>query len=207
MPYPSKLLNDNETVAVDLHPHWWFFSEPMGALLGSIVLAIVVFVATDGDAQKWLSFIALALIVITAIWLVIRYAKWATTHFVVTSERVIFRNGIVAKSGIEIPIGRVNSVNSGQTVFERMVGAGDLMIESGAEDGQQRFTDIRSPSRVQNMIQEQITAYRRGGANEDSGSSQRPVDAASQLEKLEGMLQRGSLTQEEFDAQKRRLLG
>ena len=25
MPYPSRLLNEQESVAVDLHPHWWFF--------------------------------------------------------------------------------------------------------------------------------------------------------------------------------------
>ena len=29
-----------------------------------------------------------------------------------------------------------------------MLGAGDLLIESGAEDGQQRFTDVRHPDRV-----------------------------------------------------------
>ena len=32
-------------------------------------------------------------------------------------------------------------------------------------------------------------------------------DVASQLEKLEGMLERGTLSREEFDAQKAKLLG
>ena len=34
MPYPKKLLNDYETVALDLHPHWWSFAEPAAALVG-----------------------------------------------------------------------------------------------------------------------------------------------------------------------------
>ena len=40
MPYPKKLLNDYETVAVDLHPHWWHFAEPVSALVGSIPHAL-----------------------------------------------------------------------------------------------------------------------------------------------------------------------
>jgi uncharacterized membrane protein YdbT with pleckstrin-like domain len=209
MPYPTKMLNDDETVAVDLHPHWWYFAEPVAALVGSIVLAILVFVVADGDVQKWLSLLALVLLVGTAIWLVVRYGKWATTYFVVTSDRLIFRTGIVAKSGIEIPLERVNNVNSAQSVFERLVGAGDLMIESGGEEGQQRFTDIRRPDKVKNIIHQQINVNERN-VFRDVGFGQGPAaggtDVASQLEKLEAMRDRGTLTPDEFESQKRRLL-
>ena len=34
-----------------------------------------------------------------------------------------------------------------------------------------------------------------------------PVDVTTQLEKLEGLFQRGSITKDEFEDQKRRLLG
>jgi len=127
---------------------------------------------------------------------------------VVTNDRVIFRTGIVAKSGIEIPLERVNNVNSAQSMFERIVGAGDLMIESGGEEGQQRFTDIRRPDLVKNMIHQQINinernVYREGLAPLTAGNA----DVATQLEKLEAMRDRGTLTPEEFEQQKRRLLG
>ncbi len=204
------MLNDDETVAVDLHPHWWYFAEPVATLVGALILAILAISFTDGDTQKWLSLIALGLIIVSAVWLVIRYGKWGTTNFVVTNDRVIFRTGIVAKSGIEIPLERVNNVNSSQSVFERIVGAGDLMIESGGEDGQQRFTDIRRPDRVKNIIHQQINVNERnvfrdvglGGPSAAGGT-----DLATQLEKLEGMRDRGTLTPEEFESQKRRLLG
>jgi membrane protein YdbS with pleckstrin-like domain len=204
------MLNDDETVAVDLHPHWWYFAEPVATLVGSLILAILAISFTDGDTQKWLSLIALGLIIVSAVWLVIRYGKWGTTNFVVTSDRVIFRTGIVGKSGIEIPLERVNNVNSHQTVFERIVGAGDLMIESGGEDGQQRFTDIRRPDRVKNIIHQQINVNERA-VFRDVGlagpSAAGGTDLATQLEKLEGMRDRGTLTPEEFESQKRRLLG
>ena len=201
MPYPRKLLNDSETIVLDLHPHWWYFVEAAVALVAAIAFAIVALVADWPSAVKW---IALALIVGTAIWLLARYVKWLTTNFVVTSDRVIFRHGVFAKAGIEIPLERINSVHFGQSIIERMLGAGDLLIESGSEQGQQRFTDVRNPDRVTNTIHKQMDI------NEDQmygGRMGAQTDAATQLEKLEGMLQRGTLSPEEFEAQKRKLLG
>jgi uncharacterized membrane protein YdbT with pleckstrin-like domain len=201
MPYPKKLLNDYETVALDLHPHWWYFAEPVASLVGSIVLGILAKVLLDGDADKALTWVAIVLIIACAVWLVLRYAKWATTNFVITSDRIIFRSGVVAKSGIEIPLERVNNVLFHQSVFERILGAGDLLIESGGEAGQQRFTDVRSPERVQNLIHAQMEVNESRRFHAPAGA-----DVASQLEKLEGLLERGTLSPEEFDEQKRRLL-
>lgn len=204
MPYPKKLLNDYETVALDLHPHWWHFAEPALALIASIVIGVIVLaVESAPDFLKW---VVLVLLILSAVWLLIRYVQWATTNFVITSDRVIFRHGFVAKSGIEIPLERVNSVHFNQSVFERLIGAGDLLIESGAEGGQQRFTDVKNPDRVQNLIHSQMEA------NEDRMfGRQRPGaggdDLATQLERLEAMRDRGTLTPAEFEAQKRRLLG
>lgn len=209
MPFPKKNLNADETIALDMHPHWWYFAEPAFALLGSIILGIIVLTQTDSgtSARKGLGIISLVLIVGTAIWLVIRYLKWVTTNFVITSHRLIFRQGILAKSGIEIPLERVNNVNFSQSVFERLLGAGDLLIESGGEDGQSRFTDIRHPDRVQNLIsgQQEGHAKRRASYSAPTGAPAQ-MDVAGQLERLEGMLQRGTLTPEEFEVQKRRLL-
>ncbi len=204
MAFPSRLLNDNETVSVDLHPHWWFLAGPIFAIVAAIVAGIVTLVATEADstvrtAAGWTTLVAIA---ICAIWLVSRYGRWLTTHFVITNRRVIFRSGLLTKRGIEIPIDRVNTVHFRQSVWERLVGAGDLLIESGGETGQQTFTDIRQPDRVQRVIHAEMEARELRGRGPDG-----VVDVAGQLEKLESMLLRGTLTPEEFDRQKQRLLG
>jgi uncharacterized membrane protein YdbT with pleckstrin-like domain len=191
MPYPKKLLNDYETVALDLHPHWWYFAKPALLLVGSLVFGIAIRVYLDG------------LIVFSALWLATRYAKWANTNFVITSDRIIYRSGVVSKSGIEIPLERVNNVLFSQSLFERMLGAGDLLIESGGEAGQQRFSDIRRPGRVQNLIHAQMEVNESRRFQVPAATA---ADVPTQLEKLEGLLERGTLTPEEFEAQKRRLL-
>ena len=210
MPYPKKLLNDFEEVAVDLHPHWWHYAKPAGSLVAAVVLGIVTLVATDdGTARTLLGWISIIAIVASIAWLISAYSQWATTNFVVTSDRLIFRSGVLSKRGVEIPLERVNTVHFNQSIFERMIGAGDLVIESGGEDGQQRFTDIRQPDRVQKEIHVQMDRNEQRRFGHGSGAQGAPstTDVATQLEKLEGMLERGTLSREEFEAQKARLLG
>ena len=208
MPYPKKLLNDYEEVAVDLHPHWWFYAKPALAVVGAIALGILTLLFTDGDTstRTFLGWLSLAGLLASVVWLVVRYARWATTNFVITSDRLIYRSGVIAKKGIEIPLERVNTVHFNQSIFERILGAGDVLIESGGEEGQQAFTDIRRPDRVQNQIhtQMEVNERRRFTVNAPPTATD---DVATQLEKLEGLMNRGTLTKEEFDAQKARLLG
>jgi len=204
MPYPKKLLNEFETVALDLHPHWMFFAEPVLALLGSVAVGVAGWALLDGDGEKAVLWVALAAVIVTTVWLIARYAKWSTTNFVITSDRLIFRSGVLAKRGIEIPLERVNNVIFSQTVFERMLGAGDLVIESAGNDGQQKFTDIKHPERVQKLLHAQMESneQRTYQGVRDAAST----DVATQLEKLEGLLERGSITPEQFEAQKAKLL-
>ena len=128
-------------------------------------------------------------------WLLVRYLQWATTNFVITSDRVIFRHGVFAKTGIEIPLERVNSVHFNQSIFERMIGAGDLLIESGAEDGQQRFTDVKNPDQVQNLIHSQMEVnedrmYEGQRTGAGCAGDRRPDDAAREAR---GLRDRGTL--------------
>ena len=208
MPYPSRLLNDYETVAVDLHPHWWYFAQPVAALIGSMLLGVLAKIFADdaGTLRVAVVYFVIALIVASMAWVVVRYLKWTTTSFVITSDRLIFRTGVVSKMGVEIPLERINTIHFSQKVFERLTGSGDLIIESGGEDGQQRFTDIRRPDQMQKAIHAQKEAHNRrrfAVSNGDVGS----INVAGQLEKLEGMLKRGTLTAEEFQWQKDKLIG
>lgn len=209
MTFPKKNLNPGETIVLDMHPHWWYFAEPAFALLGSITLGVLVLtIDNEGSTKTALSYLSIAALVGSAVWLVLRYVKWVTTNFVLTSHRVIFRSGIIAKRGVEIPINRVNNVNFNQTIFERLVGAGDLLIESGGEEGQSRYTDIRHPDEVQRMIHVQLQASqdRMSPGYAVGQPLPPPLDVADQLERLEAMLQRGTLSREEFESQKRKLL-
>ena len=96
------------------------------------------------------------LVLVALAWFGIIYARWITTNFVVTTDRLIYRHGVLSKHGIEIPLERVNTVFFSQSILERIVGSGDLVIESAGEMGRQNFSNVRKPSAVQNEIYRQM---------------------------------------------------
>src|SRR5256714_2714756 len=140
VPFPQKLLNENEEIVLDLRPHWFFMAEPTAALLGSIILGIVVLQnAGDEGVGKGIKIVVTLLVLFCLAWFGIRYMKWVSTNFVVTTDRVIHRVGVISKRGIEIPLERINTVFFRQSMFERMFGLGDLGIESAGERGAETF--------------------------------------------------------------------
>ena len=202
MPFPRRLLNDHESMILDLHPHWWFFGSPLVGLVAALFAGLAVLAQLDGIARTLVGYVVLAAIIVSTSTLIVRLIKWRTTYFVVTSHRLIYRQGVVARDGVEIPLERVNNVNFSQSMFERMLGVGDLLVESGGQDGQQRFSDVAQPEKVQNIIHSTIQTRVAGRGQHESLTS-----IAAELERLEALRDRGTLTDAEFDQQKRRLLG
>ena len=197
MPFPKKLLNTGERLVVDLHPHWWYFVKQAAALLVAIA-AVVYFRTKDWDIP---TVSAAGVTLVALLWFVSRYLKWMTTNFAVTSHRVIYRSGVFAKHGIEIPLDRVNTIFFNQGILERLLGTGDLAIESAGERGTERFSDIRRPSKVQNEIYRLIEEEQ----DEHAGAG-RELSIPEQLEKLDELRRRGIIDDAEFKAKKTKLL-
>lgn len=203
MAFSRKLLNEGEDIALDLHPHWEFFLKPGAALVVAVAFGVWVLTADPHGAVEALAGI---LVLVALVWFGVTYARWATTNFVVTTDRLIYRHGVLSKKGIEIPLERVNTVFFSQSIIERMLGSGDLVIESAGEMGRQNFSNVRKPSAVQNEI------YRQMEANENRKFDRlgsRPAESSSipeQIQQLDALRQQGVLTEAEFQAKKADLL-
>ena len=202
MPFPRKMLNEGEDVILDLHPHWWVFVGPLVAVV--VTIGLLVAADTYDLNAEIITWALLALLSVNVLWLVMRYARWATTNFVVTTDRLIHRVGVLRKQGREIPLERINDISFSQSIFERIVRAGDVMIESGGERGQQHFTDIPAPVAVQNVIYREIE--RAAARDADRVAGRRELSIPEQIDKLDELRGRGVISQEEFDAKKSQLL-
>jgi uncharacterized membrane protein YdbT with pleckstrin-like domain len=202
MPYPKHLINEGETVALDLNPHWWYFSKHILTGIPLLLALVGILALGDGDPRKYLGYLWGALAVVWAIWLLIKFLSWKFTHFVVTSDRLIYRHGVLAKRGVEIPLERVSNINFEQGIFERMIGAGDLQIDSAGKEGQSYFSNIRHPDGVQQEIYRQMEGYDRKKA----GWSAPQGSAADEIEKLANLRDRGVISAEEFESKKTQLL-
>jgi len=202
MPFPRKLLLDGEVVALDLRPHWWFFAGPLFAGIPVLVL-LVGALKQNGDVQTVGLWVTVAVALAWAVWLGARLISWQTTHFVVTSERLVFRSGILAKHSRDIPLDKINDLASSQSFFERMLGAGDLNIESAGERGLQTFSDIPHPDAVQQEIYRQMEANQ---ARTMGGGLPHTPSVTDQIAALADLLERGAISAAEYEAKKAQLL-
>jgi len=214
MAFPRKLLNEHEDIVLDLRPHWMYFLEPIFGVVGLVVVAILI--AWLFGSAGWLWTVLGVLFIVWVVWTLYRLVVWNSINFVVTTDRVIYRSGVLSKSGIQIPLERINNVNFHQRLYERIFGAGDLLIESAGTSGQSRFSDVNHPDHVQNTIYKAMEGNENKGWQQVASAASQVAEAATpapsvsvaqELATLEGLRNRGTITQEEFDRQKARLLG
>lgn len=141
--FPAKLLAADEEIELDLHPHWKALAAPAAALVAACGAAgFAMALAPEGEPGAWLrwTLAALALAVI-ARWAVLPWLDWLSTRYVVTSERLIVRSGMLVRDGRDLPLARVNDVSFSQaSLVERLLGCGTLVVESAglAADQQHR---------------------------------------------------------------------
>ena len=161
MGYPDNVLAADERVVLHRHPHWKRLIGPILVLL--VVTALAAFGAGYINQTGWDAAARnVVLIVIGVIWLIIvgwltlwPFLSWWTTHFVVTDRRVMFRHGVLTRSGIDIPLARINSVEFRHGLLDRMVRTGTLIIESAAQDPLE-FYDIPRVDRVHSLLYHEV---------------------------------------------------
>jgi uncharacterized membrane protein YdbT with pleckstrin-like domain len=203
--YPKELLSPGETIVAEFRPHWTSILLPLVLTLVALVAVALLAAFTDGVVNQW------GPLVVAVIWLAVTLPSlinWLTTQHVITNERVIHRQGFVAKRGKEIPHEMINTVAFRQSVLERMVGSGDVVIESAGEQGQTLYRDIPKPEQLQTLIykarEDRMFTIQRGGEGERSGEGR---SRAEQLQIISKLHDEGKLTDDEFSSQKARILG
>ena len=161
MGYPDNVLAADERVVLHRHPHWKRLIGPVLVLLLSTALAafgLGVVNRTDWESMAK----NIVMIVIGVIWLIINgwlvlwpFLNWRSTHFVITDRRVMFRHGVMTRSGIDIPLARINSVEFRHGLLDRMLRTGTLIIESASQDPLE-FLDIPRVEQVHSLLYHEV---------------------------------------------------
>lgn len=159
MGYPTKMLNPGEQVAVDVRPHWKYLFVPALATVVALAGSIAALIAA---VPQWAEIILGVVLVVCLVWLFGRYLRWTTTSFVVTNERLVMRKGVLRRSGREILLDRLTDISYNQSLSDRILRCGDVLIESPGRDSPEVFPDLPGPIAIQNEIYRLINA-RRGG--------------------------------------------
>jgi uncharacterized membrane protein YdbT with pleckstrin-like domain len=159
--YPDSVLAADERVVLHRHPHVKRLAGPVLILL--CVTALAAFTAAVVNHTGWDQGAKnIIFAVIAAVWLVVvgwltvwPFLGWWTTHFVITDRRVMFRRGVLSRSGIDIPLARINSVEFRHGVFDRIMRTGTLVIESASQDPLE-FHDIPRVEHVHSLLYHEV---------------------------------------------------
>jgi len=208
MAYSEKLLTDGEKVISEFRPHWRLLFIPAFWLVAGIV-AIVLANTTIPPDDTTIDMVTSVVILVALIPLVIApLVKWWFTAYILTNERLITRSGVIARSGVEIPLENIANVLFHQNVVERILGSGDLLIESAGESGQSRFNDIPKPDEFQALlyrIREDRTKDLAQNAVSGIPAAAMP-DATERLERLARLHRDGVITEAEYTQKRQQLL-
>jgi uncharacterized membrane protein YdbT with pleckstrin-like domain len=154
MPFPQRLLAEDETIVLDLHPHWKQLVLP--SMLLPVIVGIttyLLFLLPSGSLHtpgQWAVVVVAAVVLLRfSVW---PWVTWQTTRYVLTTRRVIIRRGVFGRSGRDIPLTRVNDVSFHHTLFERMLRCGTLTIESAGEHGQVVLPEVPNVELTQREV-------------------------------------------------------
>ena len=158
MPYPDKLLAEDEEIVRHLHPHWltifwpviWFLLIVGAASFGAALIPA-------GEQQGLLRLLVIAVAVVLLLVLVlVPLLRWRTTHYVITTHRVLFREGILARRGRDIGLSRITDVSYSQSVWERIINSGTVTIESAGDSGATVLKQIPDSDGVQQLLNHMV---------------------------------------------------
>jgi uncharacterized membrane protein YdbT with pleckstrin-like domain len=201
-------LHRDERIVLDLHPHWIMLVKGVVLLVAMVVVGVWVLVGWEigNDTTRTVVNIITALAVLAALlYFLQRWITWTSTNFVVTTDRTIYREGVVSKRGIEIPHDRINTVFFDQGVVDRFMRSGTLTIESAGENGVQVFENVQDPVAVQQALYQEMEDNENRKFDRVRGPAG-PTSVADELAKLAALRDQGHLSDAEFQAQKARLL-
>jgi uncharacterized membrane protein YdbT with pleckstrin-like domain len=169
-------------------------------------VVIVAAISAAVLAVSWADWIVLGALVLAVTWLLGRYARWTSTSVVVTNCRLISRSGVVVRSSREIPLAALTDISYRQSLWERLIGAGDVLLESAGRQGREVLPDLPRPARIQQAIALQVDRMRRGAPVSAGSAAPGGWSIPDQIEQLDRLRRRGLITDAEFEAKKAQLL-
>lgn len=159
MAFPRKLLGPGEEIVVEARPNWSVLVWPT-TIAAVVIAGCIAILVVWSSAPLVVGYIFAGISVLAFVWYLAQIVEWRSRLLVITTSRVVYRWGVIRRTGREIPLDRVQDVTYQQSFIERLAGAGSLTIESAGSSGQEPFPDVRHPAELQSLINQLLSGDR-----------------------------------------------
>jgi len=148
-------LRKDEQILFETHKHWYVLIIPF--LFSLILILLSFYFYTKLDPLRWWYF---AIPFIALIYFVFKYYSWKFDLWVVTNYRVIDEFGVFSISSKESPIDKINNVSYQQSLIGRIMGFGDVQIQTAAEMGETSYANISRPQQLKEALSNAQELYK-----------------------------------------------
>jgi len=164
MGYVERHLLPNERVLYKTRLHWILFFRSAALTVAGVVLAVLL---SRVDQLPWLWWVGAVVAAVGVGWGLVHYVELMTSEFAVTSSRLIFKVGLVARYTTELLLAKVESISVTQGLVGRLLDFGDLTV-TGTGGAREVFRRVSDPIDFRNCVQQASVggqaAARPGGA-------------------------------------------
>ncbi len=165
---PTQLMPGERSIAL-VRQHW---SVLAGHVLGAIVVIVVAIVlnavlpAHIGSLSITTikTVIVLVLIIAAVLWAGVRILRWRFATYHLTDRRIVMEGGILSRTAETIPLDRIQNTVIHRPIGDRLIGAGDIEIESAGRDGVEVLHRIPKAEAFYNELLAAMNAPQSGGA-------------------------------------------
>jgi uncharacterized membrane protein YdbT with pleckstrin-like domain len=147
-------LRKDEQILFETHKHWYVLIIP---LLFSLILISLSFYFYTIDPLHWWYFV---FSFIAVIYFIFKYYSWKYDLWVVTNYRVIDEFGVFSINSKESPIDKINNVSYQQSLIGRVMGFGDVQIQTAAEMGETSYANISRPQQLKEALSNAQELYK-----------------------------------------------
>ena len=215
MGYIEDNLLDNEELKYKTKNHWITFFEAVLLFgLGSLVQSL----SSMGEETKIIGPVSGATLMVSIGYILQYFSifvflfalyRYVTSEYGVTNQRVIVKQGFFFRDIYEILLNKVESFNVKQHLIGRILGYGNILVYGTGGADAQVFKTVAKPFAMKSKVQQLCQEYQAGhskGQQPAQSSVQSSVSIADEINKLSDLMQKGAITQDEFDEQKRKIL-
>jgi len=164
-PFPFFMISTEISMSepnYDAHPSL-LRTHPFSTLItllliaGGLLVAVlgVQFIPPQFTGQFDSKMVQIAGIAVFAIATLKLLVSWVTTRsdrLVITDEELIWTHGLLSKQYTEIGMGSVRSVRVSQSLFQRIVNAGDVEIFTAGDDPELVVRGLPNPGRIRDLV-------------------------------------------------------
>ena len=131
--YPENILDPGEEILIHERPHWISLAGP--TLVGVAVVMVMMLLLGFADALNEgvlrtcvYIVIAVCMVGLLIAWTFLPALRWLGSSIVVTSDRLIFRQGIIRKETSSVSLAWIQAVEVKQSLLGRMMHYGTCLL-------------------------------------------------------------------------------